>query len=599
MSFLGAQNFYGTDVLPFAVEIAKVTMVIARKLAIDELHISERALPLANLDRNFLAGDALLTADAGRTVWPEADAIIGNPPFAGAKLLKPERGAGYVKALRRAYPEVPGMADYCVYWLRKAHDHLPPCTHADPVAGRAGLVGTQNIRNNKSRVGGLDHVVEDGTIVEAVDNQPWSGEANVNVSIVNWVKTQEKALLPQKRRLWFKVDPAGKERHKREKGAAAKEYQLDVRECDFINSALSDQMDVSAAKLLSYADAVPVVCQGITPGHDGFVLTASERRRLIWADPGSERVIFPYLIGRELLNGNGTPDHYLIDFGQVSILDAQEATAAVGHVRETVLPDIQRRADEEDASESAHKDQLDRWWQHWRARRELIAAVARLRRYLVCSRVTKRPIFTFVASAVRPGDALQVFALEDDYSFGILQSHTHWLWFTTKCSKLAERFRYTPESVFDTFPWPQAPTTTQVETVVIAGRELRRVRAEALRKLKGGLRSLYRTLELPGENPLKDAHAALDAAVLHAYGFSAQKDSLTQLLALNLTVAARLEKGDPVSAPGVPKNYPNAASLVSDDCVEPREGTAPNPIPLASVPIVKYGNTDAKGKRRR
>lgn len=94
LSFLGAQNFYGTDVLPFAVEIAKVTMVIARKLAIDELHISERALPLANLDRNFLAGDALLTADAGRTVWPEADAIIGNPPFAGAKLLKPERGPG-------------------------------------------------------------------------------------------------------------------------------------------------------------------------------------------------------------------------------------------------------------------------------------------------------------------------------------------------------------------------------------------------------------------------------------------------------------------------------------------------------------------------
>ena len=94
LSFLGAQNFYGTDVLPFAVEIAKVTMVIARKLAIDELHISERALPLANLDRNFLAGDALLTANGGRTVWPEADAIIGNPPFAGAKLLKPERGPG-------------------------------------------------------------------------------------------------------------------------------------------------------------------------------------------------------------------------------------------------------------------------------------------------------------------------------------------------------------------------------------------------------------------------------------------------------------------------------------------------------------------------
>ena len=156
LSFLSAQNFYGLDILPFAVEIAKVTMMIARKLAIDELHITENALPLINLDDNFIAADALLTPDGLPTPWPTADVIIGNPPFLGAKLLKPERGPDYVNTLRRAYPEVPGMADYCVYWIRKAHDHLPPCTAADPVAGRAGLVGTQNIRNNQSRVGGLD-----------------------------------------------------------------------------------------------------------------------------------------------------------------------------------------------------------------------------------------------------------------------------------------------------------------------------------------------------------------------------------------------------------------------------------------------------------
>ena len=74
-----------------------------------------------------------------------------------------------------------------------------------------------------------------------------------------------------------------------------------------------------------------------------------------------------------------------------------------------------------------------------------------------------------------------------------------------------------------------------------AARELRRVRAEALPKLKGGLRALYRTLELPGANPLKDAHAALDATVLAAYGFSAKKDLRAQLLELNLAVARRLE----------------------------------------------------------
>jgi hypothetical protein len=73
---------------------------------------------------------------------------------------------------------------------------------------------------------------------------------------------------------------------------------------------------------------------------------------------------------------------------------------------------------------------------------------------------------------------------------------------------------------------PNEDAIAKITTVAAAAREVRRVRAEALPKLKGGLRALYRALELPGANPLKDAHAALDAAVLAAYGFSAKKDLL-------------------------------------------------------------------------
>ncbi len=198
--------------------------------------------------------------------------------------------------------------------------------------------------------------------------------------------------------------------------------------------------------------------------------------------------------------------------------------------------------------------------------------------------------------------------------------------------QLKSDFRYTPESVFETFPWPQfdasanaarrdivvesagskrrssvgatssdyaAPdgakskSTTaiykdaapdgaaakdvrlskdaiaKIDAVAAAARTVRLVRAEALRNLKGGLRALYRTLELPGANPLKDAHAVLDAAVLAAYGFSAKKDLLAQLLALNLEVAANIEHGTPVTAPGVPKNYPDAKKLVTEDCIKP------------------------------
>jgi SAM-dependent methyltransferase len=569
ISYLSTRNFYGLDILPFAVEIAKVTMMIARKLAIDELHITERALPLDNLDANFRAADALFTD------WPKADVIIGNPPFLGAKRLKPEHGPDYVNKVRAAYPDVPGMADYCVYWLRKAHDHLPPCTAADPVAGRAGLVGTQNIRNNQSRVGGLDHIVQTGTIIEAVDNQPWSGEANVHVSIANWAKTQDPALLPKTRRLWFKVQGSTK----RTKGVRAdKTYELNFRECAAINSALSDQADVAGAKVLQCNTEPQRVFNGQFPRHDGFVISPEVAAKLIAADKRNREVIHPFFIGQELVT-SGCPERWVIDFQKLDILQARSYSAPFAHIEKIVLPHIQAYAnrEREKTGKDTGQDQtwLKSWWQHFRCRKEFVDSVSKFERYIACSGVTKRPVFAFVSSDIRPDHALFGFAFADDYSFGVLQSSAHWLWFVTKCSKLTERFRYTPESVFDTFPWPQAPTAKQIEAVAAAGREVRRVRAEALTKIKGGLRAVYRTLELPGANPLKDAHAALDAAVLSAYGFDAKKDLLAQLLALNLAVATKIERNEPVTAPGIPPGYPDAAKLVTGDCIQPNPAVSP------------------------
>jgi hypothetical protein len=575
LSFLSAQNFFGLDINPLAVEIAKVAMMVARKLAIDELHIAEQALPFANLDRNFLVADALLTPDGQPANWPKADVIIGNPPFIGAKMLKPERGPDYVNAVRRAYPDVPGMADYCVYWFRKAHDHLPPCTAADPVAGRAGLVGTQNIRNNQSRVGGLDYIARTGTIIEAVDNQPWSGEANVHVSIANWVKTQDAALLPKTRKLWFKVEPsaAAKKLRKRGAGPATKEYELEFRECAAINSALSDQTDVSGAKTL-LCNTEPQCCfNGQMLGHEGFFLSKEEATALIKDDARNSDVVHPTLIGRDLVTGAGYPTRWVIDFQARTILEAQTYTGPFEILRLKVLPDRERKAQEgmttDGEQRSHHKQFLRYWWRHSFDRPEMIRLLDTMPRYIVCSDTTKRPIFQFVDRHIRADHKLRVFAFPDDYSFGIMQSNAHWLWFVTKCSKLTERFNYTSESVFNTFPWPQSPTPKQVEAVAEAGRKVRRVRIQALSEMKGGLRALYRTLELPGANPLKDAHAALDAAVLAAYGFSAKKDLLAQLLELNLSVAQRLEKADPVTPPGIPAPFPNPETLMTDDCIRP------------------------------
>ncbi|HNO80061.1 MAG TPA: hypothetical protein PKN33_18585 [Phycisphaerae bacterium] len=109
----------------------------------------------------------------------------------------------------------------------------------------------------------------------------------------------------------------------------------------------------------------------------------------------------------------------------------------------------------------------------------------------------------------------------------------------------------------------------QIDRVAEAGREVRAIRTNAIAKIRGGLRAVYRMLELPGKNPLKEAHAALDEAVLKAYGFSQQKDLLKQLLDLNLDVADRIERGKPVTGPGVPPVYGDPAPLITVDCIEP------------------------------
>lgn len=575
LSFLSAHNFHGMDINPFAVELAKVTMMIARKLAIDELHITEQALPLDNLDENFKACDALITADGLPTPWPQTDVIIGNPPFLDARKMTQEFGREYVSKLEELYPGVPRRADLCTYWIFRTHERLRECRIDDPTCGRAGLVGTQNIRNNQSRVGGLDHVVKDGTIIEAVDNQPWSGEAVVHVSIVNWIKSQSQDLVSRPRRLWFvseHLDKSGESMP--HKGIAGKNYQLDFRECSQINSSLSDECDVSGARTLT-VNKTPKRCfEGQQPGHDGFRIGKGDDAILRKLSRESD-VVFPYINGRDLLAlGAGLVSSRIIDFGSRDLLEASAFPEALKLIRDRVLPSWQKNAQTEKAGtgkeHGEHQGRLKKWWQLKRRRGELLDAIEPTNRYIVCSRHSKRPIFVFLSSNIHPDSSLTCFAFCDDFSFSILQSEVHWVWFATKCSKLKSDFRYTPDSVFDTFPWPQASTKKQIDAVAEAGRAIRKLRDEAVKKLKGGLRALYGTLELPGKNPLKDAHAALDAAVLDAYGFSPRKDLLGQLLALNLEVAQRIEKGEPVVAPGIPPGYPDPKKLVTDDCVRPQ-----------------------------
>jgi hypothetical protein len=76
-------------------------------------------------------------------------------------------------------------------------------------------------------------------------------------------------------------------------------------------------------------------------------------------------------------------------------------------------------------------------------------------------------------------------------------------------------------------------------------------------------------ITLPRSNPASKYCGDCSLSLLAAYGFSPKKDLLQQLLDLNLTVAARIDAGEPVTAPGIPPDFPTPKSLITPDCIRP------------------------------
>lgn len=570
ISGISPLQFYGLDNDPFGVELAKVTLMLAKKLAHDEAVAElfdndgdyrkgvselgfegENALPLDNLDNNIRVGDAMFDA------WPEAEAIVGNPPYQSKNKLQEELGPAYLARLRAAHPEVDGRADFCVYWFRLAHDRLKP-------GQRAGLIGTNTIRQNYSRLGGLDYIVNNGgTITEAVSSMYWPGEASLHVSIVNWIKGKQ----------------TGSKRLYIHEGT---DVDTGWRYDDFasIPSSLSFVTDVTSAVDLT-ANKRGGCYQGQTHGHKAFLVPTDQARNLLRDNPSLAAVLKPFMTSDDLMSEyGGKPSRYVIDFSGLDLLHAQKFGKLYKRIESAVLPERLKAADEEaernltlagtgKRGNQHHANFLKTWWQMSYPRAELMGRLTTLPRYIVCGQVTKRPIFDFVSPSINPNAALTVFAHADDYTFGVLQSTVHWLWFTNRCSTLTERFRYTSNTVFDSFPWPQSPSLKQVKNVAVAGVALRALRRELCKEHGLTLRSLYRSIELPGDHPLKKATAKLDQAVCAAYGLNGKQDVLAFLLALNHKLAKDEADGNPILAPGLPAGFRNTPGLVTNDCIVP------------------------------
>lgn len=101
----------------------------------------------------------LRPVDPKPAAWPEAEFIVGNPPFIAGKDLRAELGDGYAEALWKAYPKVPKSADIALHFWRKAAGALR--AKGTP-ARRFGFITSNSLRQVFCR----------RVVAEALDGKP-------------------------------------------------------------------------------------------------------------------------------------------------------------------------------------------------------------------------------------------------------------------------------------------------------------------------------------------------------------------------------------------------------------------------------------------
>ncbi|WP_069791780.1 type IIL restriction-modification enzyme MmeI [Cyanobacterium sp. IPPAS B-1200] len=459
------------------------------------------------MDQNILCTDALFSP------WVRADAIIRNPPFLGGKKLRQELGDEYVEKVYQQFKDIKGQPDFCVYWFRKSHDYLAENS-------RAGLVGSNSISQNVSRNASLDYIVEnEGFIYEAVSTQPWSGEAAVHVSIVNWCKQKPDQLF------------------------------LDDKLVKIINSSLKNEISVAFAKKIKCNKNLSF--QACELSGKGFIISEEEAKEWIKKDSNNQKVLKPMIDGRGLIHPFEKLD-WVIDFNDMPIEEASNYKLPFERVKEKVKPERDK---------SREKIRRERWWQFGRSRSLMRKQLKGLSCYFAIPKVVKYVVFSPVDISILPCEANMVVASDDFYILGVLTSKIHRLWVKAQSSTLKGDTRYTNTTCFETFPFPSplAPLPKgeeskikETKVSVIKGdlegskivqqirdkmTELHEYRTEQMEKKQWGITQLYNAFFDEPSSKLYKLHQQLDDLVMKAYGFDENGDILEQLLELNEAMA--------------------------------------------------------------
>jgi len=261
----------------------------------------------------------------------------------------------------------------------------------------------------------------------------------------------------------------------------------------------------------------------------GFILTPEQRLRLIGKNARNSERIFPYIGGEEV---NDNPTHqfyrYVINFGSMTLPEAQRWPDLLQVVEETVKPERDAHT-----TNSIALRQKEYWWRYRSDTPRLFDAIGTLQRVFAISYHTECNAFALLSSQSIFSHALIVLASDNMGLFCNVQSRVHDLWSRFFGSSIGDTLRYTPSDCFETFPFPENfETDAKLEAV---GKEYYEYRAALMVRNNEGLTKTYNRFHDPHETAadiqkLRELHAAMDRAVLDAYGWTALQPTCSFLL---------------------------------------------------------------------
>ncbi|MDP2795775.1 MAG: hypothetical protein Q8O25_17100 [Sulfurisoma sp.] len=524
-------QFLGLELNPRAAAIAELVLWIGYL----QWHYRTRGNvrppePVLRDFKNIECRDAVLT-DGQPAAWPEADYVVGNPPFIGKLNMRSALGDAYVDTLRAAYPEMPESADLVMFWWHKAA--------ALVTAGklkRFGLITTNSLTQTFNRRV-LERHLGKLHLAYAIADHPWvDGGDGAAVRIAMTVGAPG----PGEGKLLTVTDEH-----------ATGGEGLDVTLAEQRGAIHADlKVGANVAASLALQSNGGLSSNGFMLAGAGFIVTPEEAAHLETDAP-----IKPYRNGRDLTDRpRGVR---LID---LSGYDAEEVRRRWPATYQRVL---ERVKPERDTNRDAGF--RENWWLFGRQRPNMRSMLAGLPRYIATVETAKHRVIQFLDASIAPDHMLIAIALDDAYFLGVLSSRVHVVWALAQGGTLEDRPRYNKSRCFETFPFPAATPAQQARIRDLASQldaHRKRVLAEHAELTLTGL---YNVLQKVGAGEtasltakerttydkglvavLKSFHDDVDAAVLDAYGWQdnpSDETILERLVALNAERTAEEVQG--------------------------------------------------------